>query len=131
MFFNFLKKTKSKIEEKSTEIDKKEQERLIREENDKLVAERCKKLQAIIDSRLPFEKTFKIGDVVKYTKIPNDFKMGVIRFKPLDIVELPFLGRYAKPHDYFLQESFTTVEYFDNNGNIQKITDETKWFEAV
>lgn len=130
MFFNFLKKIKPKIEEKSTEIDKKEQERLIREENDKLVGERCKELQAIIDSRLPFEKTFKIGDVVKYTKIPNDFKMGVIQFQPLRIGEYPSWG-YAKPHCYFIEESSMIVQYFDNNGNIQKINDKTKWFESV
>lgn len=130
MFFNFLKKIKPKIEEKSTEIDKKEQERLIREENDKLVEERCKELQAIIDSRLPFEKIFKIGDVVKYTKIPNDFKMGVIQFQPLRIGVYPYLG-YAKPLHYFVDESRMMVQYFDNNGNLQKINDETKWFESV
>lgn len=126
MFLNFLKKDKPQ----EPIIDKKEEERRIRKENDKLIGERCKELQAIIDSRLPFEKTFKIGDVVKYTKIPNDFKMGVIKFQPLRIGEYPYWG-YAKPQHYFIDESRMVVEYFDNNGNIQQINDETKWFDAV
>lgn len=130
MFLDFLKKTKPKIEEKPPEIDKKEEERRIREENDKLVGERCKELQAIIDSRLPFEKTFKIGDVVKYTKIPNDFKMGVIEFLPLGI-GVNHYWSYARPQHYFVSESRMMVQYFDNNGNLQKINDEPKWFESV
>ncbi|HQJ56980.1 MAG TPA: hypothetical protein PLH46_04990 [Caldisericia bacterium] len=126
MFLNFLKKDKPQ----EPIIDKKEEERRIREENDKLIGEKCKELQEIIDSRLPFEKTFKIGDVVKYTKIPNDFKMGVIQFHPLRIRVYPYWG-YAKPEHYFIDESRMVVEYFDNNGNIRQINEETKWFESV
>lgn len=126
MFLKFLKKDKPQ----ESIIDKKEEERRIREENDKLIGEKCKELQEIIDSRLPFEKTFKIGDVVKYTKIPNDFKMGVIQFQPLRIGVYPYWG-YAKPEHYFIDESRMVVEYFDNNGNIQQINEETKWFESV
>jgi len=101
------------------------------------ISERSKKIDDLIEQKtkelndlIEHDEKFEIGDYVKYTKIPNDLKLGVVSYSPRSMC----LGRYSDSDgdfpDVYLYEPVIAAQYI-YNGEIKQIKDAAKWFVKV
>lgn len=83
--------------------------------------------QALHDMEVNFP-TFEIGDEVRYTKVPNDLKLGVVTIYKGHCN----IHTYNRLHRPYIQtwNSTVTVGYFVN-GELKTFADSPEWFVKV